>query len=278
MTATLGEIWRHPAGRLGAALVAAVLGLALLGPLLSPYDPTHIVIADRFAEPSWAHPLGTDQLGRDLGTRLAFGTRLALGIAAVVLAAALTAGIGFGVTAAFAPKRVERLILGGFDVLASFPSLVLALAIVAALGPGLDRIVLIVAATLAPHFGRVARAQALGFRRSPFIEAERALGARWPRILFRHVLPNMLGPLVVLASMDLPVVVTIEAGLSFLGLGVPPPLASLGTLLNDGYVNIGRSFWPTAGAAGVLVLVTLGFTLFGEALRDAIDPRLQAAP
>jgi peptide/nickel transport system permease protein len=263
------------AGRLGAVLVLAVLGYALLGPLFSPYEPNGIQVALRFSGPSWAHPFGTDQLGRDLATRLAYATRLALGLALGTVSVALAGGVGFGAVAAFASRRVAQAILIGFDVLAAFPSLILALAIIAALGPGLDRLVPIIAASLLPHFGRVARAQALGFRSAAFVEAERALGASTARILLRHVLPNMLGPLMVLVGMDLPVVVTLEAGLSFLGLGVPPPLASLGTLLNDGYANLGRTPGPVLAAGLVLVAMTLGFTLLGEALRDRLDPRLR---
>ena len=269
----LGRLWAHSTGRAGLVLVGLVLAFGLLGPLVSPYDPIAIDVPARFAAASWLHPLGTDQLGRDLCTRLAHGTRLALGLAGVVLVLALASGVTLGIVAAFAPRRPAQAILIGFDMLAAFPSLILALAIVAALGPGPDRLVLIIAATMMPHFGRVARAQALGFRQSPFIEAERALGASPLRILAVHVLPNIMGALIVLASLDLPVVITIEAGLSFLGLGVPPPNASLGNLLNDGYSTIGRSLWPVGGAVAVLGLATLGFTLFGEALRDALDRR-----
>jgi peptide/nickel transport system permease protein len=269
----LARLWARPTGRAGFVLVGLVLGFGLLGPWLSAYDPIAIDVPARFAAPSWQHPLGTDQLGRDLCTRLAYGTRLALSLAVVVLALALACGVTLGIIAAFAPRRAAQAILVAFDMLAAFPSLILALAIVAALGPGLDRLILIIAATMMPHFGRVARAQALGFRQSPFIEAERALGASPLRILTVHVLPNILGALIVLASLDLPVVITIEAGLSFLGLGVPPPDASLGNLLNDGYGTIGRSLWPVGGAVFVLGLATLGFTLFGEALRDALDRR-----
>jgi peptide/nickel transport system permease protein len=272
----LRMIWRAPAGRLGMLLVLAILGFALLGPVLSPYDPAGIKVAERFAAPSWAHLFGTDQLGRDLATRLAVATRLALGLAIGTVALALACGVALGAAAAFAGKWTARAILIGFDLLAAFPSLILALAVIAALGPGLGRLVPIIAASLLPHFGRIARAQALGFRHSAFVEAERALGAGTGRILLWHVLPNMLGPLIVLVSMDLPVVVTLEAGLSFLGLGVPPPLASLGTLLNDGYATLGRSPGPVIAAAAVLAIMTLGFTLVGEALRDAIDPRLRS--
>ncbi len=270
------RLWHHPTGRIGLLLAALVLGFGLAGPWLSPYDPIAIDVPGRFAGPSWPHWLGTDQLGRDLATRLAYGTRLALILALSVLALSLATGVTLGIVAAFAPGRVGRAILVGFDMLAAFPSLILALALIAALGPGLDRLVPIIALTMMPHFGRAARAQALGFRSSPFIEAEQAIGASALRILALHVLPNMLGGLIVLASLDLPVVITIEAGLSFLGLGVSPPQASLGNLLNDGYQTIGRTLWPVGGAVLVLGLATLGFTLFGEALRDALDRR--AAP
>jgi len=151
---------------------------------------------------------------------------------------------------------------------------VLALAVVAVFGPSTLLVVLIVAVTLIPVFGRVARAQALSVGAAPFIEAERLLGASSARIVLTHLLPNIAGPLVVLASMEIPVVITIEAGLSFIGLGVRPPLASWGTLIYDGYAYLSDSKLPVAVASAALGLATLGFTLFGEALRDAVDPRL----
>jgi len=272
---TLSEVWRSPTGRIGLVLVVLVVGLALLGPLLIPHDPMRIRISNRFADPSFLHPMGTDQLGRDLLARIAEGARIALLVAFSTIGVAMTAGILLGIAAAYAPLRVERFILIAFDVISSFPSLVFALAVVALLGPGLDRVIGIVAVTLVPHFGRVARAQTLSLRNSPFLEVERVLGASTARIVLRHVVPNILGPLVVLASMDIPVVITIEAGLSFLGVGVPPPAPSWGTLLNDGYNNLSRSPWPAVFSGGMLTLATLGFTLFGEALRDAIDPKLR---
>jgi peptide/nickel transport system permease protein len=271
MTALL-TLWRRRGG-LGAMLVLLVLGYAVLWPIFSPYDPAAIKVAERFALPSWTHPFGTDQLGRDLSTRLAYGTRLALLLALGTVALALTAGVAFGGFAAIAGPRLSAAILALFDLLAAFPSLILALAVIAALGPGLDRLVPLIAVSLMPHFGRVARAQSLALISSPFIEAERALGASTARILLRHILPNLLGPLIVLIAIDLPVVVTLEAGLSFLGLGVKPPLASLGTLIDDGYANLGRSPTPVLAASAVLVVMTLGFTLSGEALARALDPR-----
>jgi peptide/nickel transport system permease protein len=172
----------------------------------------------------------------------------------------------------------ERVLLVLFDIVAAFPSLILALAAVAIFGPSLRTLILVVAGTMVPQFGRVARAQVLQTKSASFIDAERILGASNLRIALRHILPNIAGPLIVLASMDIPGVVTIEAGLSFMGLGVRPPLASLGTLINDGYNYLSDSIWPVLSASAALALATLGFTLFGEALRDAVDPRFRPQP
>ncbi|BAI73631.1 ABC transporter permease protein (plasmid) [Azospirillum sp. B510] len=278
MRAVLDRVWRDPGGRVGLLLVAAVLLLGLAGPLLVPQDPNKLNILARFGGPSAAHWLGTDHLGRDLLSRIADGGRVALLVALSTIAVALAAGTLLGIAAAYAPPGAERAILAAFDIVSAFPIVVFALAVVALMGPGLDKVILIVAVTLVPHFGRVARAQTLSLRNSPFLEAERVLGASPLRITLHHLVPNILGPLVVLASMDVPVVITIEAGLSFLGVGVPPPRASWGTLLHDGYTTLSQSPWPVIAAGAVLTLATLGFTLFGEALRDAIDPKLRTEP
>ncbi len=263
----------RPAGLLGAGIVAAIVGAAVLAPWIAPYDPNALAVLDRFAGPSRGHLLGTDQLGRDLLSRLLHGATVAMGIALSSIALAGAAGTALGVLAAFASAAWERPILVAFDIVAAFPSLVLALAAVAVFGPSNANLVGIVAVTLVPQFGRVARAQALALRAAPFLEAERILGASPGRILWSHVLPNIAGPLIVLASMEVPVVITIEAGLSFIGLGVRPPLASWGTLIYDGYSYLSDSTLPVLFASLTLAVATLGFTLFGEALRDALDPR-----
>lgn len=270
------SVWRHPTGRIGLILVIVVLIMGIAPQWLAPYSPTKLSVMERFASPTWAHIMGTDQLGRDLFTRLLYGTQIALLVALSTIAIAMVAGILLGVAAAYAPGWVSKIILTSFDIINSFPSLIFALAIVALLGPGLEKVVLIVSITLIPHFGRVARAQTLSLKNAPFLEAERVLGAGRIRILFHHIIPNIMGPLVVLASMDIPVVITIEAGLSFLGVGVPPPAASWGTLLKDGYDNLSQSFWPVVFSGLLLTIATLAFTLFGEALRDAIDPKLKS--
>jgi peptide/nickel transport system permease protein len=241
---------------------------------VATHNPDALDVMNRFSAPSGAHWLGTDHLGRDLFSRMVHGSRVAMQVALSAIAIALTAGTALGILAAYLPARSERFVLIVFDVISSFPSLVLALAAVAVFGPSTGIVVVIVAVTLIPHFGRVARSQTLTLKSAPFLEAERILGASWPRVVFFHVLPNILGPLVILASMDIPVVITIEAGLSFLGLGVRPPLASWGTLIQDGYQYLSQTWVPVVVSSVALGVATLGFTLFGEALRDAVDPRI----
>lgn len=278
MTATFARIWGTATGRLGLVLVALVVLAALFAPLIAPHDPNQIAVMNRFSGPTLQNPLGTDQLGRDIFSRLLYGTRIALGVSILSILIAFVAGLLLGIAAAYLPPRLERVILILFDIISSFPSLVLALAVVALLGPGLWKIILIVSVTLVPHFGRVARAQTLALKNSPFLEAERVLGASPARLVLVHIVPNVSGPLVVLASMDIPVVIAIEAGLSFLGVGVPPPSPSWGSLLNDGYAFLDQSIWMALFAGLALTIATLGFTLFGEALRDAVDPKLRSEP
>jgi peptide/nickel transport system permease protein len=271
---TLATVCRSVSGAAGLAIVVLVLSCALFAPWIATHHPNAIDVMNRFATPSGGHWFGTDHLGRDLFSRMVHGASVAMVVAISAIALALTSGTALGILAAYLPARSERFVLIVFDVISSFPSVVLALAVVAVFGPSLAIIVFIVAVTLVPHFGRVARSQTLTLKSAPFLEAERILGASWPRLVFSHVLPNILGPLVILASMDIPVVITIEAGLSFLGLGVRPPLASWGTLIQDGYQYLSQSWVPVVVSSVSLAIATLGFTLFGEALRDAVDPRI----
>lgn len=270
----LRKIGRTFPGAVGLLIVILVLACALLAPWIATHNPNTLDVMNRFAGPSGNHWLGTDHLGRDLFSRMVHGASVAMKVAILSITASLTVGTALGILAAYAPARAERLVLILFDVISSFPSLVLALAVVAVFGPSTQIVILIVAVTMTPHFGRVARSQVLTLRSAPFLEAERILGASPLRIVFSHVLPNILGPLVILASMDIAVVISIEAGLSFLGLGVRPPLASWGTLIQDGYQYLSQSWLPVVVSSVALALTTLGFTLFGEALRDAVDPRI----
>jgi peptide/nickel transport system permease protein len=270
----LRDIWRSPTGRIGLILVVAILLFAILGPALS-LDPNKIAVKDRFQAPSFQHLLGTDNLGRDLLARTAQGTRAALAIALIVVALSLLGGAIIGIAAGMAGGWIDRGIIVLFDIISSYPAVILAMALVALYGTGSGNLLVVVTILFIPQFGRMARAQTLSLRHQPFIDAERVLGLPRGKLIWRHFLPNLLGPLIVLASMNIPVVITIEAGLSFLGLGVQPPQASLGSLINDGYDFLNQSWWPTIGSAVTLALTTLGSTLFGEALRDATDPKLR---
>lgn len=269
------DLSRRPGGTFALLAVTLLCLLAIAAPLIAPYAPNAIAPANRLMDPSFQHILGTDHLGRDILSRLIYGARIALGISLSVIAISLAAGVLLGIVAALSPRPVDLLIVGIFDVVTSFPSIILALALVAVFGPGLGNVVLLVSIVFIPHFGRVARSQTITLRNSPFIEAEKVLGAQTWRIILHHVIPNIIGPIFVLACMDIPVVITIEAGLSFLGLGVRPPLASWGNLLNDGYVYLDQSPWLATFSGISLILATLGFALLGEALRDTLDPKLR---
>ncbi|MDO5898632.1 ABC transporter permease [Agrobacterium sp. Azo12] len=273
--AMFADLSRRPGGTFALVAVTLLCLLAIAAPLIAPYAPNAIAPANRLMDPSFQHILGTDHLGRDILSRLIYGARIALGISLSVIAISLTAGVVLGIVAALSPRPVDLLIVGIFDVVTSFPSIILALALVAVFGPGLGNVVLLVSIVFIPHFGRVARSQTITLRNSPFIEAEKVLGAQTWRIILHHVIPNIIGPIFVLACMDIPVVITIEAGLSFLGLGVRPPLASWGNLLNDGYVYLDQSPWLATFSGISLILATLGFALLGEALRDTLDPKLR---
>ena len=225
--------------------------------------------------PSWAHLLGTDQLGRDTFSRVIMGGRVALQVALPTIIGAMTIGIFLGMVAGYGPKWLDNLIVLLFDTVRSFPTVMFALAVVALVGPSLNTVILVIMVTSVPTYGRVVRTLTQSIKSSEFIMAEKALGASTPRILAVHILPNVLGPLAVLAAMDIPTIVGLEAGLSFLGMGVRPPTPSWGSLLNDGYSLIRNTPWLIIAGGIPLILTTLGFTFLGEALRDVVDPKLR---
>ena len=269
------ELLRRPAGVISLALVLLFLVSSVFAPLLSPHPPNRIDIPARMQGPSLEHPAGTDQLGRDTLSRVLHGGRVALYVAGIGVSASLALGLLLGMLAGYGPRWLDSLLLLLFDTIRSFPTVMLALAVVALTGPSLTLVLAVVIVTSIPGYARVARTATLSLRSTEFILAERALGARMPRILWHHVMPNVVGPLLILAAMEVPVVVTVEAGLSFLGLGVLPPRASWGTILSEGYTVLRDSYWPVVAGGIPLVLTTLGFTFFAEALRDAIDPKLR---
>ena len=273
--AILARLGRDPLGLLGLGLVAGIGILALGAEVLTSYSPTAINVRQRLLDPSWQHLLGTDQLGRDIFTRVVFGARVALGVALTATGLALVIGLALGLLAGYGPRWLDSVLILIFDTVRSFPTILLALAIVTLAGPSLPTIILVIVVTTTPQYGRIVRTQTLSLKTSEFVLAERTLGAGPLTVLAVHVLPNVLGPLLILASMDLAAAVAIEAGLSFLGLGVRPPTPSWGTMLNDGYAYIRATPWLIVAGTGALIVTTLGFTFLGEALRDVLDPRLR---
>ncbi|WP_284736013.1 ABC transporter permease [Dongia deserti] len=261
-------------GLTGVVLVMMFLASAIFAPLLAPYDPNALDIPARLSGPTWQHIAGTDQLGRDTFSRVLHGGRVALYVATIGISVSMVFGLLFGMLAGYGPRWLDNTLLLLFDVIRSFPTIIIGLAAVALLGPSLNLILAIVIVTTIPAYARLVRTSTMALRNTEFIIAERSLGVTLSGILWRHILPNVIGPMFILAAMDVPVVVTVEAGLSFLGLGVLPPTASWGSILNEGYLLIRQTPWPIVAGGIPLVLTTLGFTFLGEALRDVFDPRL----
>ncbi|MFI0843938.1 ABC transporter permease [Mesorhizobium sp. IMUNJ 23232] len=271
----LRRIMREPLGALGLSLVVFVVLMALCADVLSSYPPTKLSPADRFQPASWQHLLGTDHLGRDLFSRVLHGGRIALAIALGATGASLVIGIVLGLIAGYGPRWLDNLMLLVFDALKSFPTVMLALTLVTITGPSLTAVVVVVVLVSVPGYARIIRTQTLVLKSAEHVMAARSMGASTARILAVHIMPNVIGPILILASMDIPVVVAIEAGLSFLGLGVRPPMPSWGSILNDGFANIRDSYWIVVAGGLPIVLTTLGFTFLGETLRDVFDPRLR---
>lgn len=261
-------------GVLALVLVGLVLLAVAFAPLLAPYDPLAQDVAARLQGPSTQHLLGTDSLGRDLLSRAIYGARIEMSVAIPAGLIALALGLTIGVIAGYVGGATDRVLVVLMDSMQSFPAVILALALLSLLGPSQRNVVLVVAVGFTPAYARMARASVFVVREQPYIEAERSLAAGNLRILGVHVVPNVVAPLFILMAINVPVAVTIASGLSFLGLGVPPPQPSWGVMLSDAFDHVWDSPWPLLVPAGALVLTTLGFTLLGESLRDHLDPRL----
>ena len=276
----LGEILYHlirdPLGLTGLVIVLMILASAIFAPWIAPYDPIALNVPDRLQGPNMENQMGTDQLGGDTFSRVIWGGRVALQVALPTIGGAIFFGLLLGMIAGYGPRWLDNLIVLLFDTIRSFPTVMFALAVVALVGPSLNTVIVVIMITSIPTYGRVVRTLTQSLKEAEFITAEKSLGASTPRIMAVHILPNVLGPLAVLAAMDIPTVVGLEAGLSFLGMGVKPPTPSWGSLLNDGYNLIRNTPWLIIAGGIPLILTTIGFTFLGEALRDVVDPKLRA--
>jgi peptide/nickel transport system permease protein len=262
---------------IGVALVLLLIAVALLGPLLLKTDPAHQDLRGRLAPPVWdggtsAHPLGTDQLGRDILARVVRGARvsLAIGVAATLLAGVI--GVALGMIAGYAGGTGERLISFAIDVQQAIPFVVVAIGVVAVLGPSLRNVVIVLAAVSWVAYARIVRLQVMALRRAAFVEAARAVGAGPGRILARHILPNIVGPTIVIASQQVAAMILYEAALSYLGLGAPDGTITWGGMVAGGRETMTTAWWVAALPGIAIALTVLGFNLLGDWLRDLLDP------
>jgi peptide/nickel transport system permease protein len=274
------NIWRSlmadPMSLLGAILVFMFVMMALFAPIIAPHDPLKIDVAHKFASPSLSHWAGTDQLGRDTLSRIIYGARTALSIAVTATALAGFFGLILGLISGYGPRWLDSILVLCFDSVSSLPMIMFALAVITVLGPGTNTLIFVIILISVPGYARFIRAQTLSLANADFIMAERVMDASHARIILLHLLPNVLGQLLVILSMDIPVVIMLEAGLSYLSLGVRPPTPSWGNILYDGYTYLAQKPLMVVVAGIPLVLATLGFTFLGEGLRDALDPKLQS--
>lgn len=278
LASAIGSLLRDVAGRTTGMLGLVLLGMLFISITIGPSlvdDPASQELARRLEPPSMDYLLGTDHLGRDLLARVVAGSRIALGVAVPAVVGAMVLGLVFGLAAGYLGGWMDRVVVVVTDALQAFPAVILALAFLALLGASLTNVVIVVALGFAPGYVRVARASVFAIRENVFVEAERSLGASDLRMIAVHIMPNVIAPMLILMAIDLPVAVTIEAGLSFIGLGVPPPTPSWGVILADGFERVREAPWPMVWPGVALALTTLGFTLFGEALRDRLDPTVR---
>src|SRR2546422_951976 len=264
---------RNPLVAGGGLLAVVLVLLALAAGRVAPYDPTDMKVTDALKPPSAAHLFGTDRFGRDVLSRTVYGSRIALGVALTSIGLAFAVGSALGLASGFWGGWPDLLIGGLMDVVFSFPTLILAIAIAAMLGPGLDNAVLAIAVVYVPLFSRVARGPVLAERERDHVMAALGLGAGWLRILLRHILPNVLAPLIVQASVGLAFAILTEASLSYVGLGTQPPDPSWGTMLNEGRTYLETAPWMSVFPGLAIMLAVLAFNLLGDGLRDVLDPQ-----
>lgn len=262
-------------------IVLGFVAMALLAPVIAPYAPNHQDLLSRLQPPGArvmdkTYLLGTDQLGRDLLSRVIFGARVSLIVASLSVMVSMIVGTSIGMLAGYHRGWVETILMRLVDIVLSIPALLLAIITVAVLGPGLKDVILVLGFTRWPRYARIAFGQTLSVMNRPYIEAQQALGSRAPRVLLRHVFPNILGPVLVVATLEFGLMVLFEAGLSFLGLGVQPPTASWGSILSVGRDYVSTAWWIATFPGLCLFLLVLAINIVGDYLPERLDPRSEA--
>ena len=270
---TLGLLARNPTAAVAATVLLLIVLMAVFDEAIAPYGPNEIAIEDRLQPPSWQHPFGTDDLGRDILSRVILGAGVSLQVGFLAVAFALVVGGGVGLLAGFYGRWVDDVLMRGMDILFAFPAVLLAIAVLAVRGPGSGNTALAIGIVYVPVFARVTRASVLGVREEVYVRASRSVGASDFRLLTRHVLPNAAPPIIVQTSISLAFAVLAEAALSFLGLGTQPPNPSWGLMLAEGRGFIDLAWWLAFFPGMAIFLTVLCFNLLGDGLRDVLDPR-----
>lgn len=281
-TATLGprsimlrRLRRRPVAAAAAIVLAAFVLLAMTAPLVAPRDPYALIPGETLRPPSRQYPFGTDDLGRDITSRVIFGTRISLQVGVVTVGISLGIGTLIGLVAGFYGGRLDSTLMAVMEILLAFPQILLAMAIVAMLGPSLINAMIAVGISGVPVYARTARGTTLGVRGMDYLEAARALGAADPRILLRHVFPNMIPPIIVLATAGMGIALIVAAGLSYLGLGAQPPTPEWGAMLSEARAYLRNAWWMATFPGLAIMIVVLSLNLCGDWLRDVLDPRLR---
>jgi len=272
----VARLARNPSGLLGAAILVALIVCAVAAPLLTPDDPLAQNLIGALQGPSGQHPLGTDQFGRDILSRILYGTRVSLPIGFISVAIACALGVPLGLVAGYYGHWVESIIMRLMDIMLAFPGILLALVVIAILGPSLNNVMLAVGISGVPSYARLVRGSVLQVKANAYVESARATGASDARLILAHILPNVLAPIIVLASLGVGSSILAASGLSFLGLGAQPPSPEWGAMLSTGRNYLEQAWWIATFPGVMIVLAVLAMNLLGDALRQALDPRLRS--
>jgi len=259
----------------GLIFIAFLVILAIIGPWVSPYNPLKPTPLDRLKGPSWAHPFGTDSLGRDLLSRVIYGSRISIFIGLIAVSISLVPGTLLGLLAGFYGRRVDEPIMRFMDIMLAFPAILLAIFITAILGPSLLNTMIAVGIVYIPHYARIVRSSVLSLKEQLFVQAIRSLGGNNLRIIARHIFPNTIPPIIVYATLGMGTAVLQAAALGFLGLGAQPPTPEWGAMLSEGRQYIQNAPHVAAFPGIAIFTLVLGFNLFGDGLRDILDPSLR---